>query len=334
MSSLRFFQLFNTSTGPLIQTCFAGLGVSHNKIGFLTVNMFTVPAIMQVAMYFFGMIYFWLNFKPVFIGIEEDQEDDQSIEEQCIEDGQYILPCYDRTAVVVCNFINFVQSSIGTNLEALATVLVISMYNWNDQQAILYNGLLIAASAFIGVKNYFLQAYSFVKLIDQRKLLLFGLTVFVAFHVMNYPFPFYGETLDYIPGNGSIENTTIIGGCSRKFEWCESTTRVPVYIYIFSMIFCLGYGFPFTFNPNSTLFSDVIGPRRQNAMMGIFEGVGAFARVIGPLIGGLLFNMSGPKYTMIFQTSMLLIAILLLLIFWKRLVPLKITILSYTPHFK
>uniref|UniRef100_A0AC35TQ79 MFS domain-containing protein n=1 Tax=Rhabditophanes sp. KR3021 TaxID=114890 RepID=A0AC35TQ79_9BILA len=316
--------------GPLIQACFAGLGVTHNKILFMTVNMLTAPSIVMVIIYIIGTIFFWLKFVPVFIGIEEPKKSKQSIEDQSLETDKFILPNYDMTAVVICNFINFVQSSIGTNLEALATVLVISMYNWTDQDAILYNGLLIAASSLLSCKNYFLQAFSFVKNIDQRKLILFGLFVFLSFHLLNYPWFFYTEKLDYIPldENSTIENTAIHGGCSRKFEWCETITRVPVAIYIATMIICLAYGFPFTFNPNNTLYSDVLGPRRQNSMMGIFEAVGAFARVIGPMIGGYLFNISGPKYTMIFQTVLLVLAVLTIFIFWKRLVPLKLIIKS------
>uniref|UniRef100_A0AC35U2B7 MFS domain-containing protein n=1 Tax=Rhabditophanes sp. KR3021 TaxID=114890 RepID=A0AC35U2B7_9BILA len=324
------------TVGPLIQACFTGLGISHDKIGFFTINMFTMPAIVQLVIYIIGTIVFWLKFEPVFIGIEEPEKSKQSVEDQSMEDDRFVLPKYDMTAIVVCNFINFVQSSIGTNLEALATVLVISMYNWTDQEAILYNGLLIAASSFLSCKNYFLQAFSFVKNIDQRKLLLFGLFVFLSFHVLNYPFFFYSETLDFIPlgENSTVEDSSINGGCSRRFAWCEITTRVPVSIYIATMIICLGYGFPYTFNPNSTLYSDVLGPRRQNSMMGVFEAVGAFARVIGPIIGGYLFNISGPKYTMIFQSVLLVLAIFTIVFYWKRLVPLKLVIKSSCRYLK
>uniref|UniRef100_A0A0N5A6S2 MFS domain-containing protein n=1 Tax=Parastrongyloides trichosuri TaxID=131310 RepID=A0A0N5A6S2_PARTI len=228
--------------------------------------------------------------------------------------------------VIVCITVMCVQHSVSTNIETIATQSMIAMYNWNDSEAVLYNGLLIAASAVISFINYMVQAFTFVHNIDQRKLLIFGLSVFLIHHSLNYPWNFYPDTLDHIPltENGTEYSTIEYGGCSEMYSWCDYVKRVPIIIYCTTMIVCLGFGFPYTFAPNSTLYADILGPRRQGFMQGIFELFGSLARMVGPLIGTYLFNISGPIYTMMLQGILITLAIMLIVIFYKRLVPLKI----------
>lgn len=42
----------------------------------------------------------------------------------------------------------------------MASPLTIAMFNWNNSEAILYNGLIQSASCIISVINYFAIAYT------------------------------------------------------------------------------------------------------------------------------------------------------------------------------
>ncbi|CEF70094.1 Major facilitator superfamily and Major facilitator superfamily domain, general substrate transporter-containing protein [Strongyloides ratti] len=234
-----------------------------------------------------------VRFKETFIGFEEVSSSKNS--EKFKDDEKFKLPKFDNIAVTICITIMFVQSSISTNIEAVATPLSIAMYNWNDSEAVLYNGLIIASSAIISFSNYMIQAFTFVHNIDQRKLLIFGLSIFFIHHTLNYSWFFYPEKLDHIPidENGTEYSTVDFGGCSNKYQWCDYINRVPLIIYCITMIFCLGFGFPYTAAPNITLYADILGPRRQGFMQGIFELFGSIARMVGPFIGTYLFNISG-----------------------------------------
>uniref|UniRef100_A0A0N5BJ13 MFS domain-containing protein n=1 Tax=Strongyloides papillosus TaxID=174720 RepID=A0A0N5BJ13_STREA len=316
--------VMGVTIGPVLQALFTPLGTGNNKYLIFTINMFTMPAIIMSIIYILGITYFWLRFKETFIGFEVVSSSDNL--EDCKENNKIELPKFDNIAVIVCIIVMFVQSSVSTNIEAVATPLSIAMYNWNDAEAVLYNGLLIAASAVISFSNYMMQAFTFVHNIDQRKLLIFGLSVFFIHHTLNYPWSFYSGKLDYIPTdeNRTEFSTADFGGCSHKYEWCSYISRVPLLVYCITMIVCLGFGFPYTAAPNNTLYADILGPRRQGLMQGIFELFGSIARMVGPLIGTYLFNISGPVYVMMLQGLLILLAIALILIFYKRLIPLKI----------
>uniref|UniRef100_A0A0N5A6S0 Uncharacterized protein n=1 Tax=Parastrongyloides trichosuri TaxID=131310 RepID=A0A0N5A6S0_PARTI len=168
--------------------------------------------------------------------------------------------------VIVCITVMCVQHSVSTNIETIATQSMIAMNNWNDSEVVLCNGLLLPASAIISFINYMLQTFTFVHNIDQRKLLIFGLSVFLIHHSLNYPWNFYPDTLNYIPltKNGSKYSTVKFGSCSKKYVWCNNVHRFPTIIYCITMILCLGFDFPLTSPPNNILYPDILRLRRQN----------------------------------------------------------------------
>ncbi|KAK6032249.1 hypothetical protein OSTOST_01574 [Ostertagia ostertagi] len=116
---------------------------------------------------------------------------------------------------------------------------------------------------------------------------------------------------------------------------------LQVNFWLYAVLFCvlLATCFPTVNVSMNTLFSKILGPRRQGTMQGIMLMAGSLARTIGPLAVASLFQVYGPlilwsleKY--FFQLSTLGATLLLWLVFYRRLVPLKIPVLSCGEHMK
>ncbi|CEF71202.1 Major facilitator superfamily and Major facilitator superfamily domain, general substrate transporter-containing protein [Strongyloides ratti] len=308
------------SSGPAVQAAFTPFGEYTGKFFLgITINMFTAPPIAMIILSIGAIIFFHFTFVENYVGV---------IKKNNLEDGEtpIKIPKFDKIAVCVCIYLWFAQQSVSTNIEVIAAPLTISMYNWNDEEAILYNGMFFSLACLLSVSNYLIQAFTPVGKIDKRKLIVFGLTNFIIFHVINYPYGFYGGHLDPIKlaPNSTIEDTAYSGGCSSKYDWCNTMTRVPLILYAITMILCFGFAYPYTAAPNGTMFAEVLGPRKQGGMQGIFESFGALARCIGPVVATKLFEISGSRLCMLTQGISLSIGIVLILIFRKRLVPLVV----------
>ncbi|KAK6039586.1 hypothetical protein COOONC_22910 [Cooperia oncophora] len=194
------------------------------------------------------------------------------------------------------------------------------MYNWKDSDAVLYNGIFQTASCLVSSGNSFLIGYTRIGQIEKRKQIMFGVTVFLLFHIFNFPWPFYAGPLDYIPEG---KNSTEIGGCLPSYIWCETAVRVPFPIYLICFVFFFGVSFPFTGSPSATLYSQILGPRKQGMMQGIHSFGGSFAQCIAPILATYLFKYSGYKYVMVTQICTLGLALVMVIVFYHRLVPLK-----------
>uniref|UniRef100_A0AC35U0K4 MFS domain-containing protein n=1 Tax=Rhabditophanes sp. KR3021 TaxID=114890 RepID=A0AC35U0K4_9BILA len=312
------------SSGPAVQALFTPFGPPTDET-FLGIHlsMYTAPPICMIVLSVASIAFFYLTFQENLVGV---------VQKRSIVDGVETIvavPKFDIIAVCVCIYLWFAQQSVSTNIEVIAAPLTIAMYNWTDEEAILYNGLFFSTACLISFSNYIIQAFSPIGKIDKRKLIVFGLSSFIVFHFLNYPFDFYGGPLDTIKlaPNSTFEDTAFSGGCSRRFDWCDTMARVPLYLYAATMIFCFGFAYPYTAAPNGTLFAEVLGPRKQSAMQGIFESFGALARCIGPIVATTLFESSGSRYCMILQGISLSIGIVLIVVFRKRLIPLTVPVI-------
>ncbi|VDM83278.1 unnamed protein product [Strongylus vulgaris] len=125
--------------------------------------------------------------------------------------------------------------------------------------------------------------------------------------------------------NASVagHNSSEIGGCHPSYDWCAETVRVPLPIYLICFIFFFGTAFPFTGSPSGALYSEILGPRRQGMMQGLHSFGGSISQFIAPIVITYLFHHSGYKYVMVVQICTIGLALLLVIAFYKRLVPLR-----------
>ncbi|VDD90229.1 unnamed protein product [Enterobius vermicularis] len=304
------------AAGPSIQALFLPFGKTGIKLFSIHINMFTAPAFALVIVCVVGMVVLATCFKEDYVAMVSDEEKKNSF---------VIVPKFDRVAAYTCIYMCFIVQTIETALEVLSTPFGVSLYNWTTEQAIFYYGVVHTCSSTIDVINYGILSFTRIRKMDMRRLLLFGISCFTIYELLLLPWPFYDGPLDYIKlaPNSTVEDPSYSGGCFQVYRWCSQTTRVPIYIYLVGSVIVLGFGFPFHFTPTGVIFSEVLGPRKQGMMQGIFAFFGSSARCITPLYQTYLFKHSGYLWPNLICLSLLLIGITLLLSFWSRLIPLR-----------
>jgi hypothetical protein len=72
-------------------------------------------------------------------------------------------------------------------------------------------------------------------------------------YIITYPWSFIKETIPY------KVNVTDEIGCKREFEWCGTTPRVNMWIFLISLISVLGFAIPLCQINLDVLFSKVLG---------------------------------------------------------------------------
>ncbi|PIO64702.1 hypothetical protein TELCIR_13659 [Teladorsagia circumcincta] len=73
----------------------------------------------------------------------------------------------------------------------------------------------------------------------------------------------------------------------------------------------------------ATLFSKIIGPRRQGTMQGVFQMSGSIARMTEPILLNVVYAKWGPRGVWLVEIAQLMVTLVLWIIFLKRLVPLE-----------
>ncbi|CAO4380083.1 unnamed protein product [Caenorhabditis nigoni] len=300
------------SFGPVISAVFTPLGADGIRIGFLVFNMYTVVAYLMALTCFLSCIVIYIFFEESYAGIVTKEEK---------ENDDLVVPMFDIPGSIICIYLFMIINIISTNVEVMSTPLTTVLYDWKDSDAILYNGITLALSCIVSVTFHVILGTSRIGKMDKRNQMLIGIFVFLLYHVCMYPWEFYSGPLNFIPEG--VE-TTEVGGCYAEYLWCHDTTRVPLYVYLFCFIVFFGLAFPFVETPAAALFSEVLGPRKQGTMQGFFSLGGSIAPVIGSITSTALFKYTGYRYIIILQSVILVIGGALILIFYKRLVPLKL----------
>nr|KAF6481079.1 major facilitator superfamily domain containing 8 [Molossus molossus] len=146
--------------GAVFQTCFALIGekgVTWETIQ-LQINMYTAPVLLGA---FLGV----LNIILILIILREHRVDDSgrqcksvNFEEANTDEVQVPQGSIDQVAVVTTNVLFFVVLFIFALFETILTPLTMDMYAWTREQAVLYDGIILAALGveaviiFMGVK--------------------------------------------------------------------------------------------------------------------------------------------------------------------------------------
>lgn len=73
-------------------------------------------------------------------------------------------------------------------------------------------------------------------------------------------------------------------GCNtQKYSWCTGLNQVNVWVYYVTYVICIGFAYPSINITMSTLFSRILGPRRQGTQQGLLQMSGSVARMVGPI---------------------------------------------------
>ncbi|XP_010387358.1 major facilitator superfamily domain-containing protein 8 isoform X3 [Rhinopithecus roxellana] len=247
----------------------------------------------------------------------------------------------DQVAVVAINVLFFVALFIFAVFETIIAPLTMDMYAWTQEQAVLYNGIILAALGveavviFVGVKLL-------SKKIGERAILLGGLIiVWVGFFILlpwGNQFPrIQWEDLH----NNSIPNTTfgeiIIGlwkspmedgnerptGCWIEQAWCLYTPVIHLAQFLTSVVL-IGVGYPVCNLMSYTLYSKVLGPKPQGVYMGWLTASGSGARILGPVFISQVYAHWGPRWAFSLVCGIVVLTITLLRVVYRRLIALSV----------
>ncbi|KJH43775.1 hypothetical protein DICVIV_10204 [Dictyocaulus viviparus] len=301
------------SMGPAIQICFIPLGTDGISIGPLLFNTYTSAAYLMSIISLLSVLIVYITFVEDYVGIISDEEKK--------DDPFLVIPKFDRIAVLLLFYMWWLLCGVAST-EGLAAPIAIAMYNWTNEEAILYNGIIQVVSCGVSTITYTIIGSTRLGTWDRRLILSIGLSGFFFVHFCHYPMPFYEGPLTklYIV-NGTIASNEK----SCPYKWCDYTPRVPMLLYLFNFSVLLGMSYPFISTPCNTLLSEVIGPRKQGMVQGLFAFTGSMAQFIVPIFSTILFEQSGYKYIMVYHMVVIAIAGIMTYILRKRLVPLELT---------
>uniref|UniRef100_A0A8C9A5L7 Major facilitator superfamily domain containing 8 n=1 Tax=Prolemur simus TaxID=1328070 RepID=A0A8C9A5L7_PROSS len=247
----------------------------------------------------------------------------------------------DQVAVVATNILFFVVLFIFALFETIITPLTMDMYGWTQEQAVLYDGIILAA---LGVEAVviLLGVKLLSKKIGERAILLGGLiVVWVGFFILlpwGNQFPkIQWEDLH----NNSIPNTTfgeiIIGlwkspredhnerptGCPIEQAWCLYTPVIHLAQFLTSAVL-IGIGYPVCNLMSYTLYSKILGPKPQGVYMGWLTASGSGARILGPVFISQVYAHWGPRWAFSLVCGMVVFTITLLGVVYKRLIAFSV----------
>ncbi|XP_043825390.1 major facilitator superfamily domain-containing protein 8 isoform X2 [Dromiciops gliroides] len=342
MANTSASQALGFILGPVFQTCFALIGekgVTWQAID-LQVNMYTAPVLLGA---FLGII----NVILIFAILREHRVDDlgrpcKSINfDEASTDVPDTQESIDQVAVVTTNILFFIILFIFAVFETIATPLTMDMYAWTREQAVLYNGIILAA---LGVEAVIV--FMGIKILSQktgeRVLLLRGfIIVLIGFFVLlpwGNQFPKIqwedlhnnsisnkssGEGIKFfwklVTGNSSEAPT----GCPIEESWCRYTPVIHLAQFLVAAVL-IGMGYPACNVMSYTLYSKILGPKPQGVYMGWLTASGSGARILGPVFVSQTYTYLGPRWSFSLICGMVILTIMLLGAVYKRLIAFSV----------
>ncbi|XP_010617161.1 major facilitator superfamily domain-containing protein 8 isoform X3 [Fukomys damarensis] len=329
--------------GAVFQTCFALIGekgVTWDVIK-LQINMYTAPVLL-------GAILGVLNIILILAVLREHRVDDSGQPYKSLnfgaantEEVQISQGNIDQFAVVATNVLFFVVLFIFALFETILTPLTMDMFAWTQEQAVLYNGIILAA---LGVEAVvvFLGVKLLSKMVGERALLLGGLLVVWAGFFILLP---WGNQFPKIQWkdlhNNSIPNTTfgeiMIGlwkssredhnklptGCPIEQAWCLYTPVIHMAQFFTSAVL-IGMGYSACNVMSYTLYSKILGPEPQGIYMGWLTASGSGARILGPVFISHVYTYLGPRWAFGLVCGIVLLTVTLLGVVYRRLIAFSV----------
>lgn len=340
MANTSACQALGFILGPVFQTCFALIGergVTWEAID-LQLNMYTAPALLSALLSLLNMLLILALLREHRVNDLGQQCKSINSEEECTGEASLPTGTIDQLAVVVTNILFFVVLFIFALFEVVLTPLTMDMYAWTREQAVLYDGLLLAALGmeamlvFVGMK-------SLSSRVGERTVLMGGLLLVWAGFFILLP---WGHHFPHVQWedlhNSTIPNATVFGaapsewgsprgeadqgptGCPLQQAWCRFTPAIHLAQLLTASVL-IGVGYPACNVMSYTLYSKVLGPAPQGIYMGWLAASGSGARVLGPVFIGQVYTRWGPRWAFGLVCGLLLLSLALLVAAHGRLVP-------------
>ncbi|CAD5230708.1 unnamed protein product [Bursaphelenchus xylophilus] len=282
-------QALGLTSGPLFQLVFTAL--EHPGIRFFNMfsfSLYTAPAYVACMINITGLILVKFFFQEEYAGVEEDGS--TSDVEQAPAKKPFVPP-YDVIAVWICYATRFTDMFVRTNLETLGSPFAMMMFNLKEELAVRYMSIAQGIVGVMTMATY--AAYIFLKLerwVPLRSGTIIALAGMALFHILTFSWPF-------LPSIHTITNGTdkAVGCNTERFSWCEQLDQVNVWVFFLSYTIVIGLTFPLMQITLNTLFSKILGPRRQGSEQGWLQVSSAVGRMIGPIGASKLYQSNGPR---------------------------------------
>ncbi|XP_072522983.1 major facilitator superfamily domain-containing protein 8 [Salminus brasiliensis] len=333
MANMSACQALGFILGPALQAALSFIGEKGYFVEFikLKLNMYTAPALLAAC---FGVI----NILLVIIVLREHRVDDHGRQITAInyvsEEEVAVVPeveeNIDLIAVLTSNVLFFVILFIFAVFETISTPLSMDMFAWTRKDAVLYNGIILAAIGFESIIVFLVVKVISVRVGD-RPVLMGGLAiVFIGFFILlpwgnQYPKIQWADLQNNsipaiaLAANGTVEPT----GCPPEQIWCQYTPAIQLAQYITSDIL-IGVGYPACNVMSYTLYSKILGPKPQGVYMGWLTASGSGARTLGPVFVSQVYTILGPRWAFSLICGIVLAAIILLTAMYKRLIAFSV----------
>uniref|UniRef100_A0A1I8B5R0 MFS domain-containing protein n=1 Tax=Meloidogyne hapla TaxID=6305 RepID=A0A1I8B5R0_MELHA len=186
---------------------------------------------------------------------------------------------FDWIAVLVCCYTQLVMSMAMLNLLTISPPYQQLAFQWDASQLQFYGGLTGAAVAFqliLWPSAYMI--FGLNKLISERQSVMLGLTVLIGGYLLTYSWPFLAETFPYAINStpySFLNNKTEIvekisncgseshPGCPSHYDWCGTTTKPNMQLYITSLVLSTGMAIPIIRMNLDILYSKILGNIKQ-----------------------------------------------------------------------
>ncbi|XP_017338676.1 major facilitator superfamily domain-containing protein 8 isoform X1 [Ictalurus punctatus] len=335
MANMSACQALGFILGPALQAGLSFIGENGFSVDVvhLKLNMYTAPALLAAC---FGVI----NILLVVIVLREHRVDDHGNQIRAINyvsEEQLAVPPevegnIDQVAVLTSNVLFFVILFIFAVFETISTPLSMDMFAWTRKEAVLYNGVILAAIGLESVIVFLVVKVISVRFGD-RPVLLGGLVIiFIGFFILlpwgnQYPKIQWADLQNTsMPAlvrspvsNSSVEPT----GCPSDQIWCQFTPAIHLAQYLTSDIL-IGVGYPACNVMSYTLYSKILGPKPQGLYMGWLTASGSGARTLGPVFVSQVYTNLGPRWAFSLICVIVLAAIVLLTAMYRRLIAFSV----------
>uniref|UniRef100_A0AC35TVN6 MFS domain-containing protein n=1 Tax=Rhabditophanes sp. KR3021 TaxID=114890 RepID=A0AC35TVN6_9BILA len=252
---------FGIIMGPSFNILFSPLSYPGiNLFGFIDINIYTMPAILAVITNAGSILLINIFFREKYVGLANESSDKSS-------DKIIIVPPFDRQAVAIAFMTRFTQMFLYASLSTMGPIMAMMMFDLTKAETIQTISIAqgIQGTAALIVYILFISA-DIGKYGKTRRNVMIGIMILTVFHFITYPYPFYkGQVTMY--ASSKLENlnssTELIGCDTDKFTWCEHLSPINIYLYFGAYSLCFGTAFPTVNSFINTLFSRILGPRRQ-----------------------------------------------------------------------
>ncbi|XP_063138133.1 major facilitator superfamily domain-containing protein 8 isoform X2 [Rattus norvegicus] len=247
----------------------------------------------------------------------------------------------DQVAVVATNIVFFVVLFIFAVYETILTPLTMDMYAWTQEQAVLYNGIILVAFGVEAVL-VFMGVKLLSKKIGERAILLGGfVVVWVGFFILlpwgnqfpkiqwedlhnsSTPNTTFGEIIIDLWNSPREDHSEQPTGCPIEQAWCLYTPVIHLAQFLTAAVL-VGIGYPACSVMSYTLYSKVLGPKPQGIYMGWLTTSGSAARILGPVFISHVYTYLGPRWAVSLVCGIVAFTILLIGAVYKRLVAFSV----------